>query len=62
MALMKAFPTYHEQNLQFRFEFFNVFNNVNFGQPGDTANTSTAGMISSASAGRQGQMALEYRF
>ncbi len=62
MALMKAFPTFHEQNLQFRFEFFDVFNNVNFGQPGDTANTSTAGMISSASAGRQGQMALEYRF
>jgi len=62
MALMKAFTTYHEQNLQFRFEFFNVFNNVNFGQPGDTANTSTAGLISSASSGRQGQMALEYRF
>jgi hypothetical protein len=62
MALMKAFPTYHEQSLQFRFEFFNAFNNVSFGQPGDTANTSTAGKISSASAGRQGQMALEYRF
>ncbi len=63
LALMKSFATYHEQNLQFRFEFFNAFNNVNFGQPGDTANaTSTAAKITSASSARVGQMALEYRF
>jgi hypothetical protein len=62
LALMKSFPTYHEQSLQFRFEFFNAFNNVNFGQPGTSITTSTAGKISSASAPRQGQMALEYRF
>lgn len=60
---MKSFATFHEQNLQFRFEFFNAFNNVNYGQPGDTANaTSTAGKITSASSGRVGQVALEYRF
>ena len=62
LALMKAFTTYHEQNLQFRVEFFNAFNNVNFGQPGTSITTSTAGKISSASAARTGQMAVEYRF
>lgn len=62
LALMKSFPTYHEQSLQFRVEFFNAFNNVNFGQPGTSITTSTAGKISSANAPRQGQMALEYRF
>ncbi len=62
LALMKAFSTYHEQSLQFRFEFFNAFNNVNFGQPGTTITTSTAGKIGSAGAARQGQVALEYRF
>lgn len=62
LALMKSFPTYHEQSLQFRAEFFNAFNNVNFGQPGTSITTSTAGKIGSASAPRQGQMALEYRF
>ncbi len=64
LALMKAFPVYREQSLQLRIEFFNAFNNVNFGQPGDTVGPgiATAGKISSASAARQGQVALEYRF
>lgn len=62
LALMKGFHTYHEQNLQFRFEFFNASNNVSFGQPGTSISTSTPGKISSASAARVGQMALEYRF
>jgi hypothetical protein len=62
LALMKSFRTYHEQNLQFRAEFFNAFNNVNFGQPGTSITTSSAGKIGSASAARVGQMALEYRF
>lgn len=64
LALMKSFATYREQNLQFRFEFFNAFNNVNFGQPGTSVGPgiSTSGKISSAGAARQGQVALEYRF
>jgi hypothetical protein len=69
LALMKSFPTFHEQNLQFRFEFFNAFNNVNFGQPGTSINppgtpqnSLTNGKITTAGAARIGQMALEYRF
>jgi hypothetical protein len=49
-------------NAQFRAEFFNGFNNVNFGTPGTTYGTSTFGVISSASDGRVIQLALKFLF
>jgi hypothetical protein len=62
MALMKSFHIYREHTLQFRAEFFNIFNNVNFGQPKDQVGVPGAGQITSASSARIGQMALEYQF
>ncbi|MEO7143625.1 MAG: TonB-dependent receptor [Bryobacteraceae bacterium] len=49
-------------NLQFRAEFFNVLNNVNFGGPGTTFGTSSFGVISSASDARVSQLALRLIF
>jgi Carboxypeptidase regulatory-like domain len=49
-------------NLQFRTEFFNGLNNVNFGSPGTTFGTSTFGVISSASDARVIQFALKLLF
>jgi hypothetical protein len=49
-------------NLQFRAEFFNVLNNVNFGSPGTTYGTSTFGVISSAGEARVTQLALKLVF
>jgi hypothetical protein len=62
-SLSKTFSIpYKEQSLQFRGEFFNGFNNVNFGQPNDQVNTPTAGQITSTNAARIGQVGLTYRF
>ncbi len=49
-------------NLQFRAEFFNGLNNVNFGSPGTTFGTSTFGVISSASDARVIQLGLKLLF
>lgn len=48
--------------LQFRAEFFNLFNNTNFGAPGTTFGTPTFGVISSAAPARQVQFALKWIF
>jgi hypothetical protein len=49
--------------LQFRAEFFNVFNNVNFGLPSNTVLGSGFGMISKTSGpSRQIQFALRLAF
>jgi hypothetical protein len=65
LALRKAFAIRQEsQNVEFRTEFFNVFNHSQFGNPG-TAKTSAAsfGVISSTVvAPRIIQFALKYQF
>jgi hypothetical protein len=46
-------------NVQFRAEFFNGFNNVNFGSPGTTQATASFGVISSAADARVIQFGLK---
>jgi hypothetical protein len=54
---------FHERiNLQFRAEFFNVFNHPNFGPPGTTFGTSSFAVISSANDGRTTQLGLKLLF
>ena len=50
------------QYFQFRGESFNLFNNVNFGNPGGTFGTSSFGVISSAAAAREIQLGLKFVF
>ncbi|MFN7949683.1 MAG: TonB-dependent receptor [Blastocatellia bacterium] len=62
-ALMKNFSLPREgQRLEFRAEFFNLPNHANFGQPSAAIDQPTAGVISTAGAGRQIQLALKYLF
>jgi len=49
-------------NLQFRAEFFNILNNVNFGRPGSVINGPNFGVVTSAGAARQIQFALRLAF
>jgi hypothetical protein len=49
-------------NVQFRAEFFNAFNNVNLGAPGQTLSSGNFGVIGGAGAPRQIQLALKLLF
>jgi len=48
--------------LQFRSEFFNLFNRVNFGLPNNDISSPTFGQVESALAPRQIQFALKLVF
>lgn len=65
-ALLKSFPLHERLNLQFRAEFYNIFNTPNFGQPGATLSTqSTFGVVSGSAVNmnpRQMQFALKLQF
>ncbi len=64
-SIMKNFPVYREEQLQFRFEVFNAPNHPNFGLPAATFGNATFAQISSlASNGamRQLQLSLKYVF
>lgn len=61
-GLLKDFHIKESVGMQFRAEFFNLFNNVNFGNPGTTVGSSSFGVISSASDPRILQLALKLSF
>lgn len=61
-AAIKNFKIRESMNVQFRAEFFNIFNNVNFGLPGTTIGTGSYGMLTEASDPRIIQFALKFIF
>jgi hypothetical protein len=64
-ALMKIFPIPQfgeTHQLQFRAEFFNLFNNVNFNRPNNNVARAGFGRVTSAGDSRQIQFGLRYSF
>jgi len=61
-AVMKNFALAEKKNLQFRTEFFNAFNLVNFGTPNPTFSSQDFGVILSARASRSIQFSLKLSF
>lgn len=62
IGLEKRFHTLENQYLQVRGEFYNAFNNVNFGEPNSTAGVPGAGTITSAGQPRIIQFGMQYYF
>ena len=63
LAVLREFRITEQWRLQFRSEFYNLFNTPQFGSPGATIGTPQAGIINStASPERQIQFALKLRF
>lgn len=62
LGLLKDFAIVERVKLQFRAEFFNVFNNVNFGQPQNYLGSSSTGQVTSAGNPRILQFALKLAF
>jgi hypothetical protein len=60
IAVLKEFPFRERYRVQFRGEFFNIFNQVNFGNPDSTQTDSTFGQILGANSGRVIQFALKF--
>jgi len=61
-SLFKMFPIRENMKLQFRAEFFNALNNVNFAAPAANISTATAGNILSAGSPRILQFGLRLAF
>jgi hypothetical protein len=61
-SAFKQFSLTERANLLFRAEFFNLFNRVNFGQPGTAVGTTNYGIIQSAGDPRIVQFGLKLRF
>ena len=62
-SLFKEFSFAETRKLQFRFEFFNLFNTPHFGNPaGDLSAVGSFGKIQSATGAREIQFALKFLF
>ena len=62
LSLFKNFSPREHMNVQFRGEFFNVWNHANFRNPNMTASGRDYGTISDAGPPRLVQVALKLRF
>ncbi len=61
-SALKMIPIHENLNLQFRAEFFNIFNNVNFVLPNNDISSPNFGQITAAQPGRIVQFALKLMF
>jgi len=61
-SVFRTITMKEKARLQIRSEFFNLFNRVNFGNPGNTVGTTSYGIINSASDARIIQFALKLEF
>ena len=62
LSVYKDIPVKERLKVQFRSEFFNVFNHSNYSTPTNTATSSSFGLITSAAGGRDIQFALKVMF
>jgi hypothetical protein len=62
MALLKDTHITESKLLQFRLEFFNIFNHAQFQNPSGNINNGTFGFVTAANDPRIGQMALKFLF
>ena len=62
LALLKDTKITERTSLQFRAEFFNIFNHAQFGLPVGTFSSATFGDVTSANDPRIGQFALKFLF
>jgi hypothetical protein len=62
LGLLKNFAVVERVRVQFRAEFFNAFNNVNFGQPQNYLGSPATGQITGANSPRILQLALKLAF
>lgn len=61
-STFKNIPIHESKSLQFRAEFFNVFNHANFRLPDNDISSPTFGEISESLPGRLVQLALKFYF
>jgi len=61
-SILRDFPISEEKGVQFRGEFFNMFNHPNFGLPGHTLGGPGFGIVNSASPARRIQLGLRMTF
>jgi hypothetical protein len=62
LAEIRTFPFREGAGVQFRAELFDLFNRVNFNNPGSGVGTTSYGLIQCAGAARAIQFALKVRF
>jgi outer membrane receptor protein involved in Fe transport len=62
LSFFKNFVVTGSQQFQVRVEFFNLFNQERFGQPGNQIGSPTFGVITTADDGRIVQLGLKYTF
>jgi hypothetical protein len=71
LSFQKVVGTGGTSNVELRVDVFNVFNRVNFGSPNRTVYAArsdvenplgTAGLITTADAGRQAQLSIRFSF
>jgi len=62
LSFFKNFAVASSQQIQIRVEFFNLFNQERFGQPGNQIGSPTFGVITTADDGRIVQLGIKYTF